>query len=49
MRIVPEVGISNPATMRKVVVFPQPLGPRKDTNSPRWTESSKLWTTVFAP
>src|SRR3972149_9416210 len=32
--ICPVVGISNPATIRKVVVFPQPDGPKKDTNSP---------------
>ena len=49
MRIAPAVGVSKPATMRKVVVLPQPLGPRKETNSPRSTASSKFWTTVFAP
>src|SRR5260221_5351990 len=49
MRIVPELGISNPATMRSVVVLPQPLGPRNDTNSPRSTARSKLWTTLCGP
>ena len=33
-RIFPLVGISKPAIMRRVVVFPQPEGPRKVTNSP---------------
>ena len=42
MRIVPEVGISKPATMRRVVVLPQPDGPRNETNSPRSTARSKL-------
>ena len=35
MVIVPVVGVSNPAIMRSVVVLPQPLGPRNDTNSPQ--------------
>src|SRR6202035_4767228 len=30
----PEVGFIRPAMMRKVVLFPQPLGPRSVTNSP---------------
>jgi hypothetical protein len=34
MAIVPEVGFSKPATIRNVVVLPQPLGPRNETNSP---------------
>ena len=42
----PDVGSSKPAIMRSVVVFPQPLGPRKDTNSPRATSSSKCSTAV---
>ena len=46
IRIVPAVGISNPAIIRSVVVFPHPLGPRNDTNSPRWTSSSKCSTAV---
>ena len=37
MEMVPDVGSSKPAIMRRVVVLPQPLGPRKDTNSPRAT------------
>src|SRR5712692_9683871 len=40
-RIAPDEGASNPAIMRSVVVLPHPLGPRKDTNSPRVTSS---WT-----
>src|SRR3954447_7308206 len=30
----PDVGVSNPASIRSVVVFPQPLGPRREKNSP---------------
>ena len=30
----PSVGLSNPAIIRSVVVFPQPDGPRNVTNSP---------------
>ena len=33
-RILPLVGGSKPATMRSVVVFPQPLGPSSEKNSP---------------
>src|SRR5438132_12900516 len=33
-RIFPSLGISNPATIRKMVVLPQPLGPSKVRNSP---------------
>ena len=46
IRIVPAEGVSKPAIIRSVVVFPQPLGPRNDTNSPRWTSSSKCSTAV---
>src|SRR5215470_14182896 len=49
MRIAPELGASNPATMRRVVVLPQPLGPRNEMNSPRSTARSKFCTTVCAP
>src|SRR5262245_47304400 len=48
MRIVPELGASKPATMRRVVVLPQQLGPRKEMNSPRSTASSKFCTTTCA-
>src|SRR5260370_22284246 len=34
---VPEVGRMRPTSMRKVVVFPAPLGPRKPYTSPRRT------------
>src|SRR6266508_3794521 len=30
----PELGVSKPARHRSVVVLPQPLGPRRTTNSP---------------
>src|ERR1700681_1792289 len=37
MLISPEVGCSSPATQRKVVVLPQPEGPRSTTISPAGT------------
>ena len=40
-RISPLVGISKPAIMRSVVVFPQPDGPKKVTNSPLPTSRLK--------
>ena len=46
MTMVPVVGVSNPATMRKVVVLPQPLGPRNETNSPRVTSRLKSATAI---
>ncbi len=33
--IVPEVGVSRPATIRSVVVLPQPDGPSSAKNDPR--------------
>jgi len=30
----PDVGLVNPETVLKAVVFPHPLGPRKETSSP---------------
>src|SRR6266511_1785362 len=38
---VPAVTVSRPATMRSAVVFPQPDGPTKTTNSPSPTSRSK--------
>ena len=35
-RILPDVGNSKPAIILKVVVFPQPEGPRRTKNSPLW-------------
>src|SRR6185437_4494295 len=34
IRIRPSSGATKPATMRKVVVLPQPEGPRREKNSP---------------
>jgi hypothetical protein len=45
--ISPSSGSSRPATRRKVVVLPQPLGPSKVNTSPRPTSSdarSTAWT-----
>ena len=36
----PASGVSRPATMRKVVVLPQPEGPRIATFSPGWNSRS---------
>src|SRR5579859_3682778 len=37
-RILPALGVSNPATMRSIVVLPHPLGPSKVKNSPCSTD-----------
>src|SRR6266511_3362582 len=37
IRMRPVSGRSRPATMRRIVDFPEPLGPRKVKNSPRYT------------
>src|SRR5438034_1957150 len=47
--IVPPVGRSKPAIIRRVVVLPQPDGPRKDTNSPRATSRLKSSTAATPP
>src|SRR5574342_976892 len=48
-RMAPAVGVSKPAIMRRVVVLPHPLGPRKDTNSPRSTWRLKSSTAGSCP
>src|ERR1700730_11619105 len=47
-RICPVVGSSNPATIRSVVVFPQPDGPSSEKNSPRPMSSETLFTARWA-
>src|SRR5947208_4840493 len=44
MRISPSEGDSRPAMHRRVVVFPQPEGPRRTTNSLSWTSKSRFST-----
>ena len=44
--ICPLVGETSPATIRKIVVLPQPLGPSRTTTSPGSMERSSGWTTV---
>ena len=39
-RMAPSVGVSKPAIMRRVVVFPQPDGPSIEKNSPAPIEKS---------
>src|ERR1700685_1456537 len=43
----PEVGVSKPAMIRNVVVFPHPEGPSSEKNSPRATESETSVTAVW--
>src|SRR4030095_9232042 len=45
----PALGFSKPATMRKVVVLPQPLGPSSVTTSPCSTLNDTLSTAVSLP
>src|SRR5919198_1082201 len=45
----PASGFSKPATMRSVVVFPQPLGPSRLSTSPRWTANDTLSAAVTRP
>src|SRR4051794_37129016 len=47
--IVPPVGSSKPAIIRRVVVFPEPEGPRKVKNSPRSTSRSIPATAQTSP
>src|ERR1700733_5741061 len=49
MLIRPPVFCSRPATIRKVVVLPQPLGPSKVTNSPSLTRRSTSLTATKSP
>src|SRR6478609_10627250 len=44
--MVPEVGVSRPATIRSVVVFPQPEGPSSAKNEPLGTSRSSVLTAV---
>src|SRR5262252_3795001 len=48
-RISPEVGSSNPAIMRRVVVLPQPEGPSMTKNSPSSTVKVEPLTAVKSP
>src|SRR5450432_4894876 len=45
----PSSGNSNPAVIRRVVVLPQPDGPRNETSSPSPTLRSKSWTATWPP
>src|SRR5258706_7950566 len=45
----PAVGVSKPAIIRRVVVLPQPDGPRKLTNSPRSVARLKSSTAKVDP
>ena len=44
--IVPDVGVSSPATIRSVVVLPQPDGPSRAKNEPLGTSRSRSSTAV---
>src|SRR6478752_2227986 len=45
-RMVPDVGVSSPATMRSVVVLPHPEGPSRAKNEPLGTSRSSASTAV---
>src|SRR5690606_4773337 len=47
--IAPSLGSTSPATMRRMVVFPQPDGPSRETNSPSAISSETFLTTDTAP
>src|ERR1700753_3264444 len=49
MRIRPASGFSRPATRRKVVVLPAPVGPSSTTNVPSSTVSERSETALVAP
>src|SRR3990172_11204277 len=49
IRMVPRVGRSKPAIMRKVVVLPQPEGPSSTKNSPSSIESVRSLTATVRP
>ncbi|MNN31293.1 hypothetical protein D3C81_1449780 [compost metagenome] len=48
-RISPSLGFSRPASMRSVVVLPQPLEPMIATNSPRWISRFMRSTATNSP
>ena len=48
-RISPASGRSNPASMRRVVVLPQPEGPRIEKNSPGATSNDTPSTATVSP
>src|SRR3954464_5317448 len=49
MVTLPAVGLMRPTSMRMVVVFPAPLGPRKPKISPCCSSKETLSTMVFRP
>src|SRR5947207_4926333 len=49
MRASPEVGCTRPRSMPIVVVFPEPLGPRKPKTPPRGTRSVRWSTATTSP
>ena len=42
----PLIGFKKPETIRNVVVFPQPLDPSKESNSPFLISRDKLFKTI---
>src|ERR1044072_4485753 len=49
MKILPLVTLSRPASIRNVVVFPQPDGPSNTTNSPSPISSERSSTNFTSP
>ncbi|MNR49619.1 hypothetical protein D3C85_1690210 [compost metagenome] len=48
-RISPELGVSKPASIDRVVLLPEPLEPRKVRNSPSWISREMLSTAAKSP
>src|SRR5262245_51149948 len=49
IRTLPSDGSRKPETVRRIVVLPQPDGPRNEKNSPPWISSVALDTAVNSP
>src|SRR5262249_36580703 len=49
MRMLPSLGMTKPEIMRKMVVLPQPDGPRKEKNSPDLIATAARWTARKLP
>ncbi len=49
MVALPPVGVARPSSMRRVVVFPAPFGPRKPTTRPDSTSKLKWSTATSSP
>ena len=46
---IPELGVASPSSMRRVVVFPAPFGPRKPVTAPGWISKERSSTATVGP